>query len=144
MRRRACTEDVGHFWEGQTGMQISNFQLGIIQVKEMRSEGKEMKSEALILATLALNTSSQKRGSIGQPRRENPTIVTGMAVGSGEEEASASLGMYRRDLLWLRLRPIAGPNHSMISRAAVRSSGEPTRAPLSRSRYHAFRARPGT
>ena len=64
-----------------------------------------------------------------------------MSGGSGEEEASASSGTYRRDLLPLKLRPIAGPFRSMISRAAASWSGEPMS--VLPSRYHEFRARPG-
>ena len=63
---------------------------------------------------------------MGQPRRENPSRVTGISWGRDEMEASFSSGMKRRDLLRLRIRPIVGQSRLMIARAAASSAGVPT------------------
>ena len=47
---------------------------------------------SLSLETLPWSTSSQKEGGpIGQPRRENPSRVTGTSGGSGERDATQPL-----------------------------------------------------
>ena len=79
---------------------------------------------------------------MGHPRRVKPPRVIGMSGGSGEREASASSGMKRRDLAQLRSSPTEGPSLSIMWSAATRFSEEPIRVPS--SRYHAFKARPGT
>ena len=78
---------------------------------------------------------------MGQPRRQKPPLVTGISDGRVECEESHWLGTTRRDLDLLRWRP-RGPSLSMMSSAAERPSGGPTRVPS--SRYQAFKAREGT
>ena len=78
---------------------------------------------------------------MGQPRRQKPPLVTGISDGR-EEFESHWLGTKRRDLDLLRWRPREGPSFSMMSSAAERPSGGPTRVPS--LRYQAFKAREGT
>ena len=62
------------------------------------------------LLELGKPTSSKKEGGpIGQPRRENPSRVTGTSGGSGERDSSQPCGTNRRDLPPLRWKPTEGP-----------------------------------
>ncbi len=79
---------------------------------------------------------------MGQLRSVKPSRATGISFGKGELEASADMGMNKRDLLRFRWRLMRGPSCSMMFKAARRASGGPDRMPS--SRYHAFSASKGT
>ena len=86
--------------------------------------------DSLSLETLPWSTPSQKEGGpIGQPRRENPSRVTGTSGGSGERHATQPLRDKEEGLASVEVeanRGTEGPSLSTMWSAAERSPGGPT------------------
>ena len=86
----------------------------------------------LELGTLPWSTSSQEGGPIGQPRRENPSRVTGTSGGSGERDATQPLRDKEEGLASVEVeanRGTEGPSLFTMWSATESSPGWPTRKP---------------